>query len=292
MKKRIQIFKTILIITVFSCNRIDDSVFKKDPNDNSVLKERTGSFYHDYLYDGTTYRLWFNDGDTTGIPTNTSTADSLEYAIGNNELTLIHDDNYENLTIIQNIMDDYGNECDTSFQLSPTGNAVIATFYQDINYGGSSFTFDALNTGSWYTRIINGVTCRAEWNIPSLSSLWINYPTTSWNNQISSFKMHQSGAAKAWMDARGFSGSGTTVQFAMFREAGYPQIPGGAYLEVWNMHPKYGTQDADWTVPNLKKESWGYFWNACMNDDISAISIVFCKSSNCTGGCFVYHDLY
>lgn len=193
MKKRIQIFKTILIITVFSCNRIDDSVFKKDPNDNSVLKERTGSFYHDYLYDGTTYRLWFNDGDTTGIPTNTSTADSLEYAIGNNELTLIHDDNYENLTIIQNIMDDYGNECDTSFQLSPTGNAVIATFYQDINYGGSSFTFDALNTGSWYTRIINGVTCRAEWNIPSLSSLWINYPTTSWNNQISSFKMHQSG---------------------------------------------------------------------------------------------------
>lgn len=85
---------------------------------------------------------------------------------------------------------------------------------------------------------------------------------------------------------------GSTVQFAMFREAGYPQIPGGAYLEVWNMHPKYGTQDADWTVPNLKKESWGYFWNAYMNDNISAISIVFCKSSNCTGGCFVYHDLY
>jgi hypothetical protein len=292
MKSLIKFLAVILPIILSSCNKNETTLSKETTVSNHKLNSRSGSFYHDYKYDNHTYRLWFNDEDTTGVPINTSTADSLEDAIGSNELTLIHDDRYSNLTIIENIMSDYNNECDTSFQLSPTGNAEIVTFYEHINYGGSSFSFDALNTGTWIARVINGNTCRLEWNLPSLTSLWLNYPTTTWNDVISSFKMHQSGAAKAWMDARGFSGSGTGIQFAMFRDAGYPQTPGGAYLEVWNMHPNYGTQDGDWSVPNLTKESWGYFWNACMNDRISAISIVFCKSTNCSGGCSSYHDLY
>ncbi|MEP7197595.1 MAG: hypothetical protein ABI851_13820 [Saprospiraceae bacterium] len=103
----------------------------------------------------------------------------------------------------------------------------------------------------------------------------------NWDNRISSFKFHQSGAIKSWLDGHGYSGNGTYLDFCMFRVQGYPQIPSGNYLKIWRLHPRYGTQDADWLIPNLRKEKLGNLWSTNMNDAISAISVVFCKSKSC-----------
>ncbi|MEP7197596.1 MAG: hypothetical protein ABI851_13825 [Saprospiraceae bacterium] len=125
----------ICIIFIFfnSCIK-NESAIPNRGKDNK-LNERTEQtiVYDAYLYDGITYVLQFYSDDTTGIPLNSETEDSLKAAISDVPITLIYDDRYPNLTIIQNIMDAYNADTDSTTVLEPTGTALLATFFEDVN---------------------------------------------------------------------------------------------------------------------------------------------------------------
>ncbi len=284
------LFLTLTGLSILaSCEKSNEQFYNKEVDQE--MRSNDTIFEH-YIYEGEAYTLLFDSEDTTGTPLNSDVDDELISEIGENDFILIYNDLHPDTTIIGNLDDaNYLTEPDSSSTASFPGAPVFATFYEHANYQGESFTLS--NVTPALRRYESSRTCQDEYNISNLAYVLMQNGTSNFNDRLSSMKLHQSGSAKTWYDNNGYSGNGTVIQFVMFRNAGYPQFPSGCYMQIWNMHAKYGTQDPDWSVPNFKKENWGFIWPFCsnMNDCISAISVRFCKSSNCSGGCTLYHDL-
>lgn len=276
------IFLSFLLI-YFSCNKNDDrndAVVKKDDK----LQSRTGTVYETYYYDGNYYTLEFDEEDEEGegIPLNTETEDELKEAIGENEYMMVFNDAHPDTIFLYNQPETESDPPDSTTAMAPSNDPPFATFYEHINYGGNSFEFTDFN----YNKHWRG-DCQFEYNIPNLQNCAMGM-SGNWNDQISSFKMHQSGSTKDFYENGVFCGPLGHVTFCMFRNAGYRQTPSGCYLKMWVMHPRCGYEDGDWSVPSLVKEKWGWLFCANMNDKISAISIDFCRF--CFADCPTYID--
>lgn len=284
--KKLLVLTTLLWILQFGCNKTETIMQDKGRD----LTQRTDTITEIYVYDDITYTLYFDSEDDSGDPLNTDVEDELIDAIGSNEFFTTYRQASGDTVFITNV-DDALEEEDSTWTSAVMSPPVLATYYEDVNFGGSSFNltpnYPSLRN---YT---NGNTCNDEYMIPDLSTLYISYPSTTWDNKISSFKMHQSYDAKYFYDTNGWSGNGAVIQFVMFRNPGRYQFnTSGHYMQIWEMRTSYGVNQADWTVSNLRKEKWAWLWPTNMNDCVSAVTARVCKKNNsCSGGCTMYLDL-
>lgn len=271
-----------LTFLITSCEKTVLDQSSVDPK----LKQRTATVEEHYKYEGVAYTLEFYEDDTTGVPINDEVEDELISAIGSNDIVFNYVEGSDTTYLVNSDEFNEWDENDTSSIAGYLGAPIFATFYEHKDYGGSSFSMgDAYPSVS----IDYGTnTCSKEFKLVSLSQ--------SWNDKISSMKFHQSGVTKIWYDANGFTSNNksTAIQFVMFRNAYCPINSGGCYIKTWTMNPRPLADDPDWAVPNLKKERWGAIWPICanMNDHISSIAIKMCKTSDCSGACYLYFDPY
>lgn len=280
--KNLLFLAQLFLILQFACNKTENIM----SNENRQFTQRSDTISEVYVYDDITYTLYFDAEGESGDPLNTDVEDELIDAIGSNDYIIVHKYESGDTIFLGNIADTL--DPDTASLAAIMSPASLATYYQNINFGG--FSMDLTNGYPTQRVIFNQTTCSDEYIHPNLISMNMT-GYISWNDQISSFKMHQSGAAKAFYDANGWSGNGAKIQFVLFRDSPlYNYIPSGCYIEIWEMRTDYGTQDADWTVSNLTNKRWGFLC-ARMNDNVSAVSARVCKKNNsCVGNCLRYVD--
>ncbi|MBK9107351.1 MAG: hypothetical protein IPM92_02950 [Saprospiraceae bacterium] len=283
MKKLL--FLVFGIITIMpSCDKNTNHLNDLTDGKQIDLEMRSNdTIYETFYYDGVYYTLEF-DSETEaeeGVPFNSETEDALKDAIGENDIMKVLTDEHPDTIFLYNIPETES-EPDSSTAMAPSNDPPFATFYEHIDYGGNSFEF----TDYSYNKHWRG-DCEFEFNIPNLENCALGM-SSNWNDRISSFKMHQSGSTKDWMETNMFCGPLTQVAFIMFRNSGYRQTPSGCWIEMWVMHPRCNYDDSDWAVPNLKKQKWGWLFCANMNDKISSISIDFCRY--CFADCATYID--
>lgn len=281
--KALILFLAAIVGLAFFITSCEKSVMDHSSSDPK-LKQRTTIVYEHYKYQGVSYTLEFYEDDTTGVPINDEVEDDLIDAIGANDVVFNYVEGSDTTYIVND--DEYNewDQDDTTVIAAAPGDPIFATFYEHINYGGNSFTISQSNPAIEINHGSN--TCSKEFQLRGLDQ--------NWDDKISSMKFHQSGVVKAWYDAYGFTSNNKSagIQFAMFRARGCPINPGGCYIKTWLMRPRPLVDDPDWAVPNLKKERWGAFWPICndMNDKISSIGIKMCKTSDCSGTCYLYFD--
>lgn len=261
----------MLVIGFTACNKSDTGIV----NDQNQNLQKRGTISEEYVYHGVHYILYFNDDDTSSTPNNTSTADSLINAIGSSPYVIAYYEDYPNITYVEDLPSD--NDSDTTLaQISPN-SCVYAEFFEHTNFQGSSFCVD-----NYFDRheglLVLGNLCSEYIGESNLANRPYSL-SQSWNDRISSFKMFRDGASKTWYDNNGYSGTGTSVTFALFRNSNYDV--GGCKYTRWVMNlPSPGNTESAWTVSNLNKERWGFLCKD-MNDKVSSIGMIPCKCSIC-----------
>lgn len=183
---------------------------EKNDNHNSTIgrnpkfEPRSSVVSETYYYDEKYYTLYFYDDDTTGIPLNTSTADSLIDEIGTNEFELNYYSNSEGICYIEALIS--GPEPDTSMSFSfPSAPCFLAEYFEHADFGGNSFCVDNyFNIHEVLSE--QGQICSEIIGESNLA----NRPFSgggSWNDKISSFKMFRDGVSRQWYIDNGYFGT-------------------------------------------------------------------------------------
>lgn len=263
----------MLALGLTACNKSDTGI----TNDQNIDLKKRGTISEEYVYHGVHYVLYFNDDDTSSTPNKTSTADSLINAIGSNEYVLRYDEDYNNITYI----DDYstGTGTDTTLAQFSTNSCMFDEFFEDANFQGASFCVD--NQFNVHDGLeVLGTICSELIGQTNLANRTYSLSQT-WNDRISSLKLYRDGAPKTWYNNHGYSGTGTQVALYLFRNFGFDAE--GFKCQTWTMLlPDPGNTESAWTVSNLNKQRWGFLYDD-MNDKESSIALVPCKCNICIG---------
>lgn len=239
---------------------------------NPKLVTRSSVVSETYYYDEKYYTLYFYDDDTTGLPLNTSTADSLIDQIGTKDFEINYYSNSEGICYIEDLIS--GPEPDTStIFLFPSAPCFLAEYFEHADFGGNSFCVDNyFNVHDVLTE--QGQICSEIIGESNLA----NRPYSgggSWNDKISSFKMFRDGFSRQWYIDNGYFGTNTGIRFSIHRDNNFSR--GRCKNKHWTLvEPIHGGTTDPWLIPNLKSERWGFLC-ANLNDRVSSLAIGPCK---------------
>ncbi|MBK8298576.1 MAG: hypothetical protein IPK91_15120 [Saprospiraceae bacterium] len=269
---------TLIFSVLISCTKNE----KYEINAKNTTLTPRSVIAEEYVYDGIHYILYFNAEDTSGVPNNTSTADSLIYAIGDSDIFIEYDYDYPDIIFINNIPTP--EEIDsTEGEAIPTGLCLYAQFYEHINFTGESFCVDpspGFEADTEKKDEFNYV-CSRAWGESDLGDRPYGM-SGNWNDRISSFKLFKDGASKDKYNEFEFTGYHSSVKLTLYRDSYYSN--GSNKYKTWTMHDMSYLDEAPWEIPNLKKERW-VWWSTNMNDSAGSISLIGCKTEPCNGRC-------
>ena len=135
--KKLAWYFAIPIFLYWSCS---DPVEVNDSDFNDDLVKR-GIVMEEYIYNSYHYKLYFNEDDTSGIPLNESTEDSIIAAIGSNDVYPVSDLNYpDNVFFLENVSSGQ-NGNDTTFSMPTGAPCYFFSFYSDSDFQGDNFCF-------------------------------------------------------------------------------------------------------------------------------------------------------